>query len=477
MAGSFFFYDLETSGINPREARIMQFAGQRTDENLKPIGDPVKLPRDVLPDPEAVLLTGITPQQTQAEGVSEAEFLRLFESEVNTPGTIFVGFNTVRFDDEFIRYLRYRNFYDPYDWQWKNGCSRWDLLDLTRMTRALRPDGIEWPFTEDGEPTCRLELITALNGLDHAHAHDALNDVLASIALAELIRSKQPKLFDYVLEMRDKKKVRALVDSGKPFIYTSGKYNNGCQKTAVVAKLANHPGRQGALVYDLRFNPADYVNLSPQELADIWRWNKNPKAKKLPVKTLQFNRCPAVAPLGVVMGEDGTALERIGTDASTLRTNLATLQAAEDFPGRVLQALQVLEDERMSAALKNLADVDARLYDGFLADRDAGLLAGIRQADPAEIMASIEHLQDKRLRELLPRYKARNFPDSLDEEERTAWEAYVHDKLFAGDKESLLAQYFKRLETCAADPKYVGKEFLLEELQLYGQGLLPVEAF
>src|SRR4051794_2186078 len=109
MAGSFFFYDLETSGISPREARVMQFAGQRTDLDLKLIGEPVneliKLSEDVLPDPDAVLITGITPQATLQDGITEAEFLELFHKDVATPDTIFVGFNTVRFDDEFMRYL------------------------------------------------------------------------------------------------------------------------------------------------------------------------------------------------------------------------------------------------------------------------------------------------------------------------------------------------------------------------------------
>ena len=192
MATSFFFYDLETSGISPREARIMQFAGQRTDMDLKPVGEPfnilIKLSPDVLPEPDAVLLTGITPQQVNADGITEAEFLKIFEKEIATPDTIFVGFNSVRFDDEFMRFLRYRNFYDAYDWQWKDGRSRWDLLDLTRMTRALRPEGIKWPVAPKGEPTCRLELITALNGREYEQAHDARNDVLAVIALVKLIR-------------------------------------------------------------------------------------------------------------------------------------------------------------------------------------------------------------------------------------------------------------------------------------------------
>src|SRR3989344_5298170 len=258
MARSFYFYDLETSGFNPREARIMQFAGQRTDMEMRPIGEPhnflIRMTDDIVPDPDAVMVTGITPQKTIAEGIAEAEFLQIFSEQISQPDTIFVGFNTVRFDDEFMRFLHYRNFYDPYEWQWKDGRGRWDLLDVVRMMRALRPEGIKWPFASDGKPTNRLELLTKLNGIEHGEAHDALSDVRATIGLAKLIHSLQPKLFEFLLGMRDKKLVASLVKKGEPFLYTSGKYSGEWEKTTAVATLAEHPDR-GVLVFDLRFDP------------------------------------------------------------------------------------------------------------------------------------------------------------------------------------------------------------------------------
>ncbi|MCA9339265.1 exodeoxyribonuclease I, partial [Candidatus Saccharibacteria bacterium] len=211
MPKNFFFYDLETSGLDARYQRIMQFAGQRTDMNMQPIGEPinvlVRLSDDILPDPPAVLVTGITPQKTLEEGMSEAKFAKMLSEKVFTPDTITTGFNSVRFDDEFVRTTLWRNFYDPYEWSWKDGRSRWDLLDVVRMTRALRPEGIKWPVREDGKPTNRLELLSAENGLEHTHAHDALSDVEALIGMARLIKDKQPKLFEYLLKLRDKKEI------------------------------------------------------------------------------------------------------------------------------------------------------------------------------------------------------------------------------------------------------------------------------
>lgn len=244
MAHTFFFYDLETSGLNARSQRIMQFAGQRTDANLKPIGEPVnvlvKLSDDILPDPQAIVVTGITPQMTLADGLTEPEFARFVSEEVFTPGTIAVGYNNVRFDDEFIRHALWRNFYDPYEWAWSEDRGRWDILDIVRLTRALRPDGIAWPVDEKGSPTNKLELIAKENKLLHTKAHDALSDVEALIALTELIRNKQGKLFDYLFGLRGKNEVAKLVnlDDPKPFVYASGRYGSKHDFTTVAYPLS-----------------------------------------------------------------------------------------------------------------------------------------------------------------------------------------------------------------------------------------------
>jgi exodeoxyribonuclease-1 len=479
MTTSFFFYDLETSGISPRDARIMQFAGQRTDMNLQPVGEPVnvliKLTPDVLPEPDAILITGITPQQTLADGVTEVEFLKQFTDDIATPGTIFVGYNTVRFDDEFMRFLHYRNFYDPYQWQWQDGRSRWDLLDVVRMTRALRPDGLEWPFAPDGKPTVRLEFMTKVNKLAHDNAHDALADVRATIALAQLIRSKQPKLFDYLLSMRDKKTVSDLVLGGQPFVYTSGKYANEFEKTTVVATLAPHPKKGGALVYDLRHDPTEFLSMTPEELAKRWQWTRDADApQRLPVKTLQFNRCPAVAPLGVL--QEGDAMERLHVDLTTIEKHRSILAVAEEFRANVLRALEILDTQQQTEWMAKPQTVDAQLYDGFFDDHDGRLLPVVRAAEPAEFAQLAGDFHDVRLQALLPLYKARNYPKSLTDDERETWDGFCFERLQAGGDQSRIAKFARRLQELAQDTKLPSsKQYLLEELQLYAESILIVQ--
>ena len=476
MAFSFFFYDLETSGVSARKSRVMQFAGQRTDENLKPVGEPynflIKITEDVLPEPDAILITGITPQKTLQDGISEAEFCAIFDQEISTPNTCFLGFNSVRFDDEFMRFLFYRNFYDPYAWQWRDGRSRWDMLDVARMTRALRPDGIKWPVDSEGVPTNRLELLAKANDLLHESAHDALSDVKATIGVAEMIKSHQPKLFEYLKSVRGKQEAKKLIATGQPFVYSSGKYSSRYEKTTVAHNLGPHPDRQGVLVYDLRHDPSPFIKMTPAELAEIWKYNKDKEAVRLPVKSLQFNRCPAISPLGVL---DDSSWQRIGLDLATVKKHRATVAGEKTFYPKLVEALEILNKARgdQAALFSDLQTVDEQLYDGFIGDPDRRVSEQITRAKPDNLSTYASNLEDPRLKGLLPLYKARNFQKYLNDEERQAWEEYRTKALTGGGGNSSLARFSRRLDDLAQKTSDKNKQYLLEELKLYAESIAP----
>ncbi|HEX6461692.1 MAG TPA: exodeoxyribonuclease I [Candidatus Saccharimonadales bacterium] len=465
---TFFFYDLETSGIDPRKQRIMQFAGQRTDMNLEPVGEPVNimvaLSDEVLPEPYAILVTGITPQKSRDEGYTEAEFLRIFSEQVCQPQTTTLGFNTVRFDDEFMRFTLWRNFYDAYEWQWKDGCSRWDLLDVVRMTRALRPEGISWPVDSSGAPTNRLELLTKQNGLLHTHAHDALSDVLATISVAKLIKQQQPKLFDYLLTMRGKKAVEGLVNLAdpQPFVYTSGRYPKEIAHTTVAYPIAPGSRPGSVVVWDLRHDPAEWARKSPEELKKVrFAAAEVRKAEgfvPLPAKELVYNRCPAVAPLGVL---DAAAQARLGLSLEAVQQNLNKL-ANSGLAETLDQVFAVRE-------MPSSSDVDVALYDGFIGDTDKTHMSVVRAAEPDDLKAMKLQFNDRRLSELLVRYKGRNVPQALNEDERAAWEAY-RAKRIAAD----LPAFGKQLAQAGAQAKSEEQRFLLQELQLWAESIVPI---
>lgn len=447
----------------------MQFAGQRTDKDFNPIGEPynllVALNDDTLPSPDALMVTGISPQQTVADGYTEAQFAKILVDEVFTDDTVTIGFNNIRFDDEFIRHLFWRNFRDPYEWAWRDGRSRWDMLDVIRMTRALRPDGIKWPVTDDGKATNRLELLTHENGIDHFAAHDALSDVEALIAVTKLVHDKQPQLFDYLFKLRDKKAVQQLVnlDDKQPFVYTSGRYDADYHKTTIAWPLT--AGKNGnVIVYDLRYDPTPLLDMDSKELAGklyaTWEERKAEGFVPLPVKELQFNRAPAVAPLGVL--EKGEGWQRIRLDQATIEANRSKLLSAPHFA----ENIRTLFEGR--AEFKKSPDVEAQLYDGFLNDKDKVRVLAVASMTEKDLADYHPQFEDERLDDLLLHYKARSFPRSLSADEAVQWEQWRVSRLqrqLPGFTESLNRLSQKELSD--------NQQFILQELQLWLESIAP----
>ena len=463
---TFFFYDLETSGIDFSTQRIMQFAGIRTSMDLEPIGEPVniliRLSDDILPAPTAISITGITPQQTK-DGLTEAAFVEVLQNEICTPGTIMTGFNSVRFDDEFLRYTLYRNLSDPYSWAHSEGRSRWDLLDVVRMTRALRPSDIQWSNDDDGNPVNTLVSLSGANNLVHAKAHDALSDVEALIAVARLIRDKQPKLFDFLLKLRSKHEVADVIKphAPEPFVYTSVMYGRAHQFTTVAIVIGE--GEYGSsIVYDLRYDPTEFASLTEDEICErLYSKTADLTAKGIsrpPIKTLHANRCPAVAPLGTL---DQAAAERIELTVETALDNLKKLGRSDLIPKLVAAATRKREFARRD-------DVDGALYDGFIGDIDKRQMTEIIKATPEQIARLKPKFSDKRLPELFWRYRARNYPASLSSEEQTKWDNERAARLQAG-LPAFTEQFGQALQT--ATPQQASA---LEDLRLWVESIYPV---
>ncbi len=424
-APSFFWYDYETFGIDPRSDRISQFAGIRTDLDFNIIEEPVNIlcraSDDILPSPEACLITGLTPQQTLQTGLIEAEFTQRIHDAFATPDTCVVGFNNIRFDDEFTRYTLYRNFYDPYAREWQNGCSRWDIIDLVRMTRALRPDGIEWPFDDEGKPSNRLELITQINQIQHEAAHDALSDVYATIAVARLIREKQPRLYQFLFDNRGKQQVSRRLNLQQPqaILHTSGMYPSEYGNTAIVYPLGQHPvNRNGVIVYDLRYSPDDLLRL-PAE--DIIQRLYTPAAERpegeqrIALKTVHINKCPVVAPLNTL---DAASAKRLQIDREQHMQHLKQLQQAKGLQEKLKQVYS-------HNPFEDNPDPDVSLYSGgFFSPEDRQRMNQLRQLSAQQLASAPFNFDDPRIPEMLFRYRARNYPESLSAEDRKHWDSY-----------------------------------------------------
>ena len=477
---TFFFYDLETSGFSPQNDRIMQFAGQRTDENLNRIGEPVniliRLNDDVLPSPSALMVTKISPQKTVEEGYTEAEFAKMLVEEYFTPDTVIVGYNNVRFDDVHIQHLLWRNFYPPYDWQWKDGRSRWDLLDVVRMIRALRPEGINWPFvinegTGEKFAANKLELLTKENGILHENAHDAMSDVDGLIDVARLLKEKQPQIFDYLFKIRSKNEVQKLVnlENPKPFVYTSGRFKVEFEKTTVAFPIA--PAKnQNVIVWDLRFSPEKFIDWSEDQILENitadFETRSSDNFEPIAAKILQYNKCPAVAPMGVLTEENQ---QRLKIDLAEIQKNLDILRKNPHFAENLRSAFERRSEVFQDKSSAEKPAPEARLFEGFVSKSDDIKIEAVRNSTDRELADFHPDFADERLTDLLLHYKARNFPKSLSSQEKELWEEYRVENL-----QKMMPNFMKEFQEIANNQNLNSQEeYILEEIKLWLENILP----
>jgi exodeoxyribonuclease-1 len=437
---TFLWHDYETFGANTRRDRPAQFAAIRTDAELNEIGDPLmvycKPAPDYLPDPQSCLITRITPQHCLTHGLPEHEFAAQSEKAFSEPGTIGVGYNTIRFDDEITRFMFWRNLIDPYAREWQNNCGRWDMLDVVRTAYALRPEGIVWPTKPEGGASFKLTDLTAANGLVHEAAHDALSDVRATIAMARLIRDKQPRLFEFCLALHKKDRVAqelglpTTVQSAKPFLHISGMFpaDRGC--LAVMWPLASHPTNKNELIaWNLAHDPSELLNLSTDTLRQrmFSKADSLPEGMtRLPVKTIHLNKSPMV--IGNLKTLSPAMAQRWGVDMDQLAVHADRAQSLPDLSGVWSAVFERPKDQDAGTP-----DVDEDLYGGFVGNNDRRKLNQLRTLTPERLAQARTGFEDGRLEDLLFRYRARNFPHSLSAEEAQTWQDHCAKRLFEGE--------------------------------------------
>ncbi len=422
---TFLWHDYETFGAHPQHDRPAQFAAIRTNPDLEPVGEPINWycqpARDVFPHPIASLITGITPQEAQQKGLIEAEFAAKIHTEMMEPGTCSAGYNSIHFDDEFSRNLFYRNFHDPYQREYKNNNSRWDLIDLARMCYALRPEGIEWPEHEPGKPSFKLEHLSAANQIAHEGAHEALSDVMATIGLAKLIKTKQPRLYDWALGMRDQHHVLQMLSPAnpKPVLHTSSRIpaTRGC--TTLVLPLSIYPDRKkSVIVFDLMSDPEPLLSLDADEISDrlFTAASDLPEGvERIQLKAIHSNHVPMIAPQATLKGVD---CQRIGLD----------LQRCNKHAEKLLQVLPLVRNKVMDVFKPyqpgGEQNPDHMIYSGgFFSPADRQLMDTIRHTEPAQLSQQDWPFKDQRLVEMLFRYRARNYPTTLDSDELERWQS------------------------------------------------------
>lgn len=439
---TFYWHDYETWGLSPSLDRPSQFAGIRTDMDFNVIDEPdmfyCRLSDDYFPSPESAIITGITPEITQSNGISEAEFSRRINQQFTQSNTCVVGYNSIRFDEEFSRNIFYRNFFDPYEYTWKNGSSRWDIIDLVRATYALRPEGIIWPKNEQGLPSFRLELLTEANDISHEQAHDATSDVYATIAMAKLIKQKSPRLFNYYFDLRNKNKVKALIDVDQmhPLLHVSGMFGSARGNTALIAPISWHPINTNAVaVVDLAQDISPLLELSADVIRERLYTRHDELGNNLPIplKLVHINKSPFIASAKTLLPENQ---QRLGIDWKACLANLEILKNNSKIREVVTE---VFNQERK---FDNQNNVDTMLYDGFFSGDDKRAFSKIRRSATDKLSSLNLSVTDKRFKELFFRYRARNFLHTLSQDEKEQWEQYRHSVL-----NPIASDYFSTLDS------------------------------
>lgn len=474
------WHDYETWGVSPKYDKPSQFAAIRTDYDLNIIGEPevfyCKPPADYLPHPEACLVTGITPQKALREGLTEAEFAERIHQLFTVPNTCVAGYNSIRFDDEVTRYMLYRNFYDPYAREWQNGNSRWDIIDMVRACYALRPEGIEWPtqYNETLETdviSFRLELLTKANGISHDAAHDAMSDVYATIEMAKLIKQKQPKLYDFIFNLRNKKQVAELLDvyNMTPVVHTSSKISSEHGCTSWFAPMSYHPSnKNGVIAVDLARDPTPLLELTAEQIKTrlYTRYQDlAPDELPIPVKVIHTNKCPVVAPAKTLLPENA---ERLNIPRETCLKHLEILKNNPEIREKLADVF-LPESRDESEAI----DPEHALYGGeFFSPADKAQMEVLHQL-PIENLANHDfQFQDPRLAPMLFRYRARNYPQTLTNEEQYKWKNYCQNKLMDGGKGILSGdEFMMKIENLVHEHESdQGKMAILKALYEYLQG-------
>jgi exodeoxyribonuclease-1 len=475
MPVSFLFYDLETFGSDPRRTRIAQFAAVRTNHELKIIEEPISFfvqpADDLLPSPIATLITGITPQHAFREGMPEADAFARIAEEMSRPETCTLGWNSLRFDDEFVRHGLFRNFHDPYEREWRGGNSRWDMLDVMRLAHALRPEGIAWPKREDGATSFKLEHLALANGVREGDAHEALSDVYATLGMARRFRDAQPRLWDYALKLRDKKFAASLLDTVAmtPALHISQRYPASRLCAAPVLPITRHPRFDNrVIVFDLEGDAGALLEQDAEGIADRLYTpaaDLPPGEKRIPLKEVHLNRSPALVAWSHLRDED---LGRLQLDRAAVEAAAQHLQM--QGPALAEKVRQVFASERAYEP----SDADASIYDGFITDGDKRRLAEVRATPPGQLGTREFGFKDPRLPELLFRYRARNWPATLSQPEQDRWDAYRRQRLCAdtGLSEMTFDSYQTEIDGLrAAHAADGGKQVLLDQLQAWGNDL------
>lgn len=479
---TFFIYDYETFGLHPASDRPVQFAGIRVNYTLNII-EKIKffycrIPNDYLPNPESVLITGITPQFTINHGLNEAEFAYHIFNILNIPNTCIVGYNNIHFDDEFTRNIFYRNFCDPYSWAYQNGNSRWDLLPVLKTFYSLCPNKIKWPINANNQISFRLTDITNSNAIQHVHAHNAKSDVYAALEIMKLLKTAQPKLFQFLYNHRTKNQLKKIIDLNQmnPLLYISNKIHDKHKNFInFLAPIAWHPTNHNILIaYNLSNNIDNLLYCD----IDLIRKNLYHHQKKIhnvlnniSLQLIRLNACPILIPINFFDKNhdiiDCTKNIFLNYQYYLSNLNLLKTNMNNNMYLKINKLCNIIQSYMNDKILNNQTHVDNQLYRGFFNYQDQKTIKKIRNTSIEKLSTIDLNGIDTRLKSLLFFYRARNFHCTLNSQEQKKWINYKKNILLKTQKYTDYSKQIHALLSCQNNFQKIKLLNLLKEYYKY----------
>ena len=469
MKKTYLWYDYETFGSDPRRDRISQFAGIRTDMNFKVVDEMVyycKLAEDYLPNPEASLITGITPQEANEKGITENELAAILFKEFTKEGTVTVGYNSIKFDDEITRNLFYRTFRDPYEREWKNNCSRWDFMRAVLGVYVMKPELLKWPLKEDGRPSFRLEELSEANGISHENAHDAKSDVYATIGLAELLSRKSSVIFNYFFNLREKEFVKSELSKDELFLHIDFGYGYEKGYASLIFKIGDFSKRgdkNAFLFVDVLSDIEVIENMSSKEMKEyLYYTNERLEeiGKKRPgLKQIRINQSPLIIPYEGLR-ENPQFLKRLTVNLKEKVEKLKKLSSKR-------------KDELLSVFLREEddqeTDPDLDIYGSFASQWDKNEMVAFHK----ENYEYVPRFKDKKYKEMYFRFLGRNMPETFTEEEKSRWKEHCYE-FISKEREGFQNLSSLKIEIEELRKKHRGnieKTRIIEDIKEYAEEL------
>lgn len=463
-------FDTETTGLD-HTGQIIQIGIIRLDKGLKEIErnelycmiNPLNIPAVGAFKTHQIPLSKIID-----EGMFEPEFARsVNDIFLKRPNTCVLGYNSIKFDDNRTRELFYRNMVDPYQREYMNGNSRYDVLKLTRALKVFKPDAIEWPYREDGEPSMKLEDIAPLNNIIQENAHDAISDVEATIGLMELIKEKEPEFFDYTMKLRNKAFVSS-VTYNKPFLMVGDGPSRDNLYTGVLLPVSSHPQNKNSTICIDVSNieqgkvkeVVDKILSIPTDELDDYIYTRD-KEKKLPIMEVRGNQLPFVFTPALL--KDEGVQKRTNINYESAMDNVRELSNNPDFASLTRHLFKAYNKE-----MPFPDDVYGHIYKGFVSNQDKKTLSRLSTDDYSEWENIGKRIGDERIPELIERAIGNIDIELLSNEGRESFESTMktrYNDLSGKYGETLPKFWYEASEVKNSKEETKEVKFIIKELE------------